>query len=54
MGGEGYAPCPLVPTALVLCVRSAAWIIEQLRRRGNFHEKRMGKKKKQKMKFGQL
>ena len=29
-------------------VRSAAWIIEQLRRRGNFHEKRMGNKKKQK------
>ena len=25
-------------------VRSAAWIIEQLRR-GNFHEKRMGNKK---------
>ena len=32
-------------------VRSAAWIIEQLRR-GNFHEKRMGKNKKQKLKFG--
>ena len=33
----------MVPTALVLCLRSAAWIIEQLRR-GNFHEKRIENK----------